>query len=392
MDHKISPSPKMAAELIAENDDLLTGLILLRLPEKSLMRFKSVSKRWQSLISSPHFAAAHTNHHHHRRRRRGRILPSFILGTAAQPPEFFYFNPNTGVFLPYTFEHPHTKILQSSHGLLLLECRNPRLGFPRVHYRVYNPTTRKSRKVEFDEYEGRLAWIWGLSLSFDPSISPYYKLICTRRPNFYSTLWIEIYHSETDTWQHITGVEINYTPIHDLQYWAGISCNDGLYWIRPGSKSYRFDVQTRHLEEMSAIKFPWGEPDSSSGNNNYIVESDGNAHCVCTYFGYKNKYLIVYELSPDRDTGWVEKYWADLNPVSEATGLCLRLVGIIMRGDKEVDSSVLLHAPGMIIRYWFWVKRFEVLCNFTSSTIYKKDEFQFKTKFCYQFIESLAPV
>ncbi|KAL8041078.1 hypothetical protein ABFX02_10G142500 [Erythranthe guttata] len=348
MDAKGSRSPQAAAELIAENDDLLTGLI-------------------------------------------AENLPNFILATAAQPPEFFSFNPTTRVFLPYTFEHPHTKILQSSHGLLLLECGNPRLGFPRVHYRVYNPTTRKSRKVEFDEYEGRLAWIWGLSLSFDPSISPYYKLICTRRPNFCSTLWIEIYHSELDTWQHITGVEINYTPIHDLQYWAGISCNDGVYWIRPGSKSYRFDVKTRQLEEMSVIKFPRGEPDSSSGNNNFIVESDGNAHCVRTYFGYENKYLIVYELSPDRNTGWVEKYRADLNPVSKAIG-CLRVVGIIARGDKEEDSSVLLHAPGTIVRYWFFDKRFEVLCNFANSTIYKEDEFQFETKFCYQFIESLAPV
>ncbi|KAK5817620.1 hypothetical protein PVK06_022547 [Gossypium arboreum] len=43
------------AETIANNYDLLIQ-ILVRLPVKSLLRFKSVSKTWHSIISNPEFS------------------------------------------------------------------------------------------------------------------------------------------------------------------------------------------------------------------------------------------------------------------------------------------------------------------------------------------------
>ncbi|KAG8390235.1 hypothetical protein BUALT_Bualt01G0062700 [Buddleja alternifolia] len=45
---------KSSAEIVASLDDLLTE-ILLRLPLKSLIRSKLVSKHWQSLITGPGF-------------------------------------------------------------------------------------------------------------------------------------------------------------------------------------------------------------------------------------------------------------------------------------------------------------------------------------------------
>ncbi|KAI8570222.1 hypothetical protein RHMOL_Rhmol01G0017300 [Rhododendron molle] len=49
-----------AAELISGNVDLLTE-IFLRLPAKSLIRFKSLSKHWLSLVSHPQFSAKHSS-------------------------------------------------------------------------------------------------------------------------------------------------------------------------------------------------------------------------------------------------------------------------------------------------------------------------------------------
>lgn len=45
------PMPNLTAELILE--------ILLKLPVKSLLQFRSVLKSWLSLISSPEFVKAH---------------------------------------------------------------------------------------------------------------------------------------------------------------------------------------------------------------------------------------------------------------------------------------------------------------------------------------------
>ncbi|KAM1721011.1 hypothetical protein ACFX12_022597 [Malus domestica] len=44
-------------EAVANSQDILTQ-ILLRLPTKSLVRFKCVSTHWLSLISCPQFIAA----------------------------------------------------------------------------------------------------------------------------------------------------------------------------------------------------------------------------------------------------------------------------------------------------------------------------------------------
>lgn len=49
------------ASLVEGNEDLLNE-ILLRLPVKSLMRFKCVSKNWLAHISNPYFCHSHTLH------------------------------------------------------------------------------------------------------------------------------------------------------------------------------------------------------------------------------------------------------------------------------------------------------------------------------------------
>ncbi|XP_040964777.1 uncharacterized protein [Gossypium hirsutum] len=81
-----TPMINSAAEKIAYNQDLLTQ-ILLRLPTKSLIKFKSVSKLWQFIISDPDFCLSHTRHHH----RNGFLSPTALLlkGDRFSPPSEF---------------------------------------------------------------------------------------------------------------------------------------------------------------------------------------------------------------------------------------------------------------------------------------------------------------
>ncbi|KAK4279360.1 hypothetical protein QN277_011154 [Acacia crassicarpa] len=52
----------LSVEVIRANEDLLIE-ILIRVPAKSLIRFKCVSKRWLSIISHPEFCPRHALHH-----------------------------------------------------------------------------------------------------------------------------------------------------------------------------------------------------------------------------------------------------------------------------------------------------------------------------------------
>ncbi|KAL9154788.1 hypothetical protein ABFS82_10G140000 [Erythranthe guttata] len=381
-----------SAEIIGGNEDLVTELILVYLPPRSLARFKSVCKQWLTLISTPLFAAAHTNHHS---RRRLKSLPSFLLRTSAATPEFFYLNPTTRTLLPFKFEFPHTRILQSSHGLLLLEHRNTEYG--RRNYCVYNPTTRQSRKLAVSGADGKTTSPapLGLSLYFDPSKSPHYKVISftkTAGSQSQFNLTIGIYDSESHNWEEIAGAGNPDISPANIKFFNGISWNNGIYWIRPTSRSHYFNLETRNLIRLPNVRIP--RQRGGELNKNYIVESNGHAHCVCTYLGTKLETLTVHELSEHGNSVWFEKYLADLSPISSAMpeikGL-IRVLGIV-RGDKEEDSSVLLHIPGMIISYSFYDRVFEVLCNFRNSRIYRHNQFQFKCNFSYQFIESLACV
>ena len=102
-------APSYSAEIIASNDDLLRE-VLVRLPIKSLIKFKSVSKRWLSLIDDDKFC----------RRRSLVTSPSsglFLKCSSVSKIEFINFsktsnlNPSKGPFrilslLPTTLTFP----------------------------------------------------------------------------------------------------------------------------------------------------------------------------------------------------------------------------------------------------------------------------------------------
>lgn len=57
---KVKETENTLKTLIASNDDLLIE-ILRRLPAKSIIQFKSVSKHWRSLLSQRHFTLMFDN-------------------------------------------------------------------------------------------------------------------------------------------------------------------------------------------------------------------------------------------------------------------------------------------------------------------------------------------
>nr|GEV27545.1 hypothetical protein [Tanacetum cinerariifolium] len=186
------------------NDDLLIE-ILLRLPVLSLHLFKSVSKQWLSLITSPNFTLS--------RKKIPKIDPPaglFILREAYDYERKMYqheydfesFNiripsKRSVVFTAGSDAPPcFVRILQSCNGLLLC-CIQP--------YNLYvcNPTIKLFKRLLPTNSD-----VGNVKIAFDPTKSPHYKVIHAKfvcndddDDEFgFGYNQIETYSSETGSW------------------------------------------------------------------------------------------------------------------------------------------------------------------------------------------------
>lgn len=188
---EISPS----VEVVANNVDLLME-ILLRLPAKSTVQFKSVSKHWLSLLSDSQFPRNHCFQN---------PRPS-ISG--------FYFNNRENITFVSLHGRCHNlphlsfldglegrsilKVEDSCNGLLLLLCfintNDPCFG----QYAVCNPTTKKYTLLP--KPDNRVVNRFGGCLVFDPSKCPLHYEVESLARGYYQ---IDIYSSKSKCWRKV---------------------------------------------------------------------------------------------------------------------------------------------------------------------------------------------
>ncbi|KAK9291350.1 hypothetical protein L1049_019296 [Liquidambar formosana] len=168
-----------AADVIAGNDDLLTE-ILCWLPVRSLLRFKSVSKHWLQLISSPNiYRLLNPN---------PTTVSALFLSKSSfsSIPDLLPLDGNPPTAFPNLL--PSISILQSCNGLLCCESleRNEKNN---PDYYICNPTTR-----QFTILPELPSAAVGVILAFDPYESLDYQAICAKRISCLPVLYrIEIY-------------------------------------------------------------------------------------------------------------------------------------------------------------------------------------------------------
>ncbi|XP_057477011.1 F-box protein At5g07610-like isoform X2 [Actinidia eriantha] len=356
-----------SADQVAANDDLVTE-ILIRLPVKSLMQFKSVSKRWLSLITKPHFIRCRNPD------------PSYVSGL------FFYssmrrLNPEL-IFIPLqndknptdnaystTFTTPpdalSIRILSSCYGLFCCSsyCHNTDRQF-----HIINPTTNQFASLPKLQDE-----LQGLSLAFDPSRSPHYKVVCVWRTiSVLSTkpyqsechFQIEIYSSETGSWR-ASGDP--FTADLNTQFLSGVYWNNAINWFNSSGESLYFNIEDERLGVMPMPPIPPGE--WSGRQFRYYGESRGHLHLVEIY-GPTTQF-VVHEMERDY-SGWFVKYHVDLHEVGLAFPDMLRRLSwdltccsfailSLIRREEDVGSFLVLHVPGKILRYNLADKNFKEL-------------------------------
>ncbi|KAI8032400.1 F-box protein [Camellia lanceoleosa] len=385
---------QLSAEAVANNDDLLNQ-ILVGLPIRSLLRFKSVSRHWLSLIIQPHFV----------RRRSLNSEPSgLFLESYSKPlfiPEFDFipFNNLNPTKPPFTTQPPFTthptfvgdpsriRNFQSCNGLLLCHGR---------HLYIYNPTTNQfTTTPEPPTHRARTTVNWFnfvcySSLAFDPSKSPHYKVVSVYSSKTLSQHYdVEIFSSQTGLW---TPSSTNPLRADNVNFKNGVFWNGALHWIGFwGADSLYLNIEDDRFRTLPTPPTPEGR--DKRGRRNFR-ESRGHLHLIDIY-GSQTKQFNVYEMESDY-SAWFVKYRVDLDAIPTAFPemVCNSLdydffVLSLVRRENDDESFLVLHIPGKIVRYNFQDNSFSTVLDFPPS--HKK----FRVGALYEsfeYIESLAYV
>ncbi|KAI6695770.1 hypothetical protein NL676_023480 [Syzygium grande] len=234
---KTSPT---SASAVAESftEDLVIE-ILSRLPVKSLMRFKCVSKRWRSLISDPGFAKSHLQ-----RLKAGDIIPSQRIVKSSPLETIDYEQLDGGI--------------GGGHGSVMVRFHEPKVDDPRwmpdlvgscdglvcfvVHggFLLYNPTTKESRNVpSFDLVPGIKSFH---GFGYD-STSDDYKIVQGNGTKSYQMARFSL---KSSSWRRVQVQQESHLANYRGVYWKG-----ALHWCAVD--------QSRNKRETAIMSFDLAE-------------------------------------------------------------------------------------------------------------------------------------
>ncbi|XP_076883789.1 F-box protein At5g07610-like [Bidens hawaiensis] len=359
-----------ASQIVQSNDDLLTE-ILLRLPLVSLHEFKSVSKRWCTLITNPHFTL---------RRSRNPSDPSSGLFFRIWNSSEYYFVPMdtrlpVPLILPFalSLNSSKVKIMQSCNGLFLCHTRS---NYELV---VYNPSMNRLKTIPQSPYSKPRYGFGGYRLAFDPSKSSHYKIVCAGVIFNDDTLdiQIQIYSSKTRDWSVLSHDQrcILFKGFKHGLYW-----NDGIHWLNTCNRNWHMmlDINAEHSFKTREQTVP---EDGKVYRDQKLYESRGCLFLICSQ--NESKQLIIYEMSK-WDSGWLVKYIVCLSEIvmpspktssKSASWFCCRVRSIVI-GEKDEDSFLVMKMPGQIFRYSIGLKTFFKVYELNPDS-YSSDSFQF---------------
>ncbi|KAF5800343.1 putative F-box domain-containing protein [Helianthus annuus] len=380
---------------LASHDDVLTE-ILLRLPIRSLLRSKCVSKHWKLLISDSRFALARNPNPNP---PSGLFLQRF--GNVSCPEyEFVCFDRDKNVKPPFkrlnydgylsnlsnlsnsssskNSTHSGVIVLQSCNGLML--CYSLNEYFCNVtkdieynaSYYVYNPTI--NQVVKLPNLHG-CDWIRrrprGMTLVFDPVKSGCYKVVCVRAHLWSDHVYtIEVYSSETGKWRMFG------TPCGnqvDTEFMGGVYWNGAVHWVN--KKGYVLYLKIDE-DRVDRVATPVVHDGWNVKKHCYPIVESNDCLLFIDIFPASSLKLDIYEMNRDY-SGWSVKYHVDLNRVMSRfpeTDVIIRALRSLMsaqpfvihcfvEGEGEDEAFLVLEIPGKAVRYNIFSKTYQELCD-----------------------------
>ncbi|XP_026457314.1 F-box protein At5g07610-like [Papaver somniferum] len=265
------------SSLIVDNVDMIAQ-ILVRLPVKYLLRSKSVSKTWLSVVTAPSFVRNYSV------RNRHSVSGLFLNQYSDMFEGKYEFIPldkqngtgriekgkgrkrtrninNTDVTRDFSFKtlnflnvHGRIKIEQSCNGLLCCShsVKNSRHKPKVAAYYIYNPSTKSYKIVPESPFrQDGCRSVHSMSLAFDPLKSPYYEVICFSSDNK-EKAQMEIYSSKTSSWRlckaPFEAKHNEFVFFNMDMYKSGVFWNGSLHW-----ESVYFDMDQELLKEMPKL-------------------------------------------------------------------------------------------------------------------------------------------
>ncbi|XP_071728344.1 F-box/kelch-repeat protein At3g06240-like [Rutidosis leptorrhynchoides] len=230
----------------------LIDAILPFLPPKSLGRFKSVSKRWYSLISSPNFIKTHTQ--------------MFNKKNPNPDPTHLILLPNVGDYSFYSLDikQINTQTTPATVTAKRLKLQKPcywilgscnvlvlAYGRPRNIYLV-NPTTNETLKVPGGRYNYTYGFGYDSSTDDYKVISIPFKGVQNSDPD---TKFVRVYSLRNNSWKKFPNPP---NQLHDYcSPHPGLLLNKNLHWI-VGGGCLRITIASFSLadEEFHIIESP----------------------------------------------------------------------------------------------------------------------------------------
>ncbi|XP_074281055.1 F-box/kelch-repeat protein At3g23880-like [Silene latifolia] len=255
------------------SDDLIIQEILTRLPIKSILRFRSVSKQWYSTLSSSDFANAH-------------LIKSPLAYPSAPVNTLFIIDRNNCCYLfsyeddqiscnfedylvrldpEFGFENDTLQLTGSCNGLV---CLNP---ISDKYFILWNPATHKMHKYETDVHLRRIESI------DDDDVSKIRRVICgfwyasfVDDYKFIRILKRSLFNGDTNCIVHIFSLRENKWTRSDFDYGHdflvtghAMLTNERLYWpasvLSPGHRNIilSFDLGVEKFDVIKLERKDW---------------------------------------------------------------------------------------------------------------------------------------
>ncbi|XP_027124074.1 F-box/kelch-repeat protein At3g06240-like [Coffea arabica] len=329
-----SQMPVSTADLAPNVPQELIIDVLLRLPAKSVGKFRSVSKSWRSLLSDPVFIKAHLDLHLHHSQK-------FILSSS--PPtekstlSTLSFNPtgsadNDGVSKKLTLlENKLTgaTIIGSCNGLVIVSKFKRRS--PDTKYYLINPTTMELVGIPANPL-APWARRGGIALGYDRSNDDYKIVMFFGSDKVNNDAYLDVFSLRSGTWRRI---DVLCDRPADVK---GVFLNGAVHWLGEcdGSLIMSCDLSS---EEFKPLPGPSSPPEDSFFDRIAVF---GGCLAVVAFTGYSTKvsmmnrgfYMDVWMM---KEYG-VQESWTKYRPNTHPN-TCLSLP-VCLLGDDDLVLHV----------------------------------------------------